>query len=402
MGLSYGGVIRDCFSLGNVSAGSYSGGFAGRSVYSGNTYLNCYCAGSVTVTGEQGHGFIGGSRPDSAFQPDLASEISNCYYNAATLDDSYAAGKSLSQMQSAEFLIQLNNGGAVWLQSADKNGGMPYLAGVQSPEGTPTSEITVELAVAIYDKTSYSFSQMGQTVSITMPSNGNTRVIDLLDAAVSQGKLSYYYETTSSFGRYIHTINGYAVEEPDGWMFSVNDKLSNVSASLATVTDGDRLLWFEGTTENRFQGPSWDSLSGEELQWIEITSVQQLMDLASSTDKAKLAENYRLGQNLDFQGAVFAGIGTQAHPFTGRFDGQGHTISNFTVSGTENTGFFGVIKGAIIQNLHLSGVTVTGGKRVGGLVGWAQAELDSEDMGILSHRLSPARKYGRGSRWQTG
>ena len=51
------------------------------------------------------------------------------------------------------------------------------------------------------------------------------------------------------------------------------------------------------------------------------------------------------------------------------------------MSGTENTGFFGVIKGAIIQNLHLSGVTVTGGKRVGGLVGWAQAELDSEDMG---------------------
>lgn len=76
VGLSYGGVIRDCFSLGNVSAGSYSGGFAGRSVYSGNTYLNCYCAGSVTVTGEQGHGFIGGSRPDSAFQPDLASEVS--------------------------------------------------------------------------------------------------------------------------------------------------------------------------------------------------------------------------------------------------------------------------------------------------------------------------------------
>ena len=33
--------------------------------------------------------------------------------------DSYAAGKSLSQMQSPEFLIQLNNGGAVWLQSGD-------------------------------------------------------------------------------------------------------------------------------------------------------------------------------------------------------------------------------------------------------------------------------------------
>ena len=88
-----------------------------------------------------------------------------------------------------------------------------------------------------------------------MDSNGNTRLVDLMDAAQAQGKLTYSYSTTSTFGRFIHTINGREVNEPDGWMFTVNDVLSNVSASLATVKDGDKILWFEGTTENHFQGP---------------------------------------------------------------------------------------------------------------------------------------------------
>ena len=93
-----------------------------------------------------------------------------------------------------------------------------------------------------------------------------------------------------------------------------------------------------------------------------------------------LAKNYRLTADLDLSGADFPGIGTAAHPFTGLFDGQGHTVTGVTVSGTENVGFFGVIKGATIKNLHLTDVTVTGEKRTGGLVGYAQAELDRENL----------------------
>ena len=62
------------------------------------------------------------------------------------------------------------------------------------------------------------------------------------------------------------------------------------------------------------------------------------------------------------------------------FDGQGHTVSHVTVKGGDNAGFFNVTLGAVIKNLHLSDVNVTGGSRVGGLVGWAQAELDRQDM----------------------
>lgn len=385
VGLSYTGTIRDCFSLGDVRARSYSGGFAGRSVYSGNVYENCYAAGALTVTEGNGYGFIGRSRPDSAFQPDVSKEVRNCYYNADSPTDGIATPKTLTEMGSSAFLTALGGTSGVWLQAADKNGGLPYLDGVFVPESIPTSEITVQIALAVYDKESYSFRQKDKAITVTVESSGNTRVVDVMDAAMAQGLLTYSYETTPSFGRYIHTINGYAVEDPDGWMFTINDTLSNVSASLAVLENGDKLLWYEGTTENRFLPPMWDDLSGaDETEWVDIGSVETLLELAKSEDPKTLAKNYRLTSDLNLGGRAagsFPGIGTAAAPFTGVFDGQGHTISNVTVSGGENAGFFGVVKGATIKNLTLENVAVTGTKRVGGLVGWAQVELDKENMG---------------------
>ena len=383
VGLGYGGTIKNCFALGNVSARGYSGGFVGRSVYQGNVYENCYAAGTVTVTGTEGNGFIGGNQPSSAFQYDQSKGITNCYYNSTT-DSSHdynATGKSLDEMKADTFLTALSGTeSGVWVQDNEHNNGLPYLNGVKAPETAQTTQIKVNIAVAAYNKDTYSFEKSGDVISVTMDSNGNTRLVDLMDAAQAQGKLTYSYSTTSTFGRFIHTINGREVNEPDGWMFTVNDVLSNVSASLATVKDGDNILWFEGTTENHFQGPAWDSLSGEELQWETISTKEQLLALAIATDAETLGKNYKLSADLDLSGETFPGIGTATHPFTGRFDGQNHTISNITVSGTDNVGFFGVIKGAKIQNLNLKNVSITGVEKVGGLVGYAQVELDKSDL----------------------
>lgn len=383
VGLGYGGTIKNCFALGNVSARGYSGGFVGRSVYKGNVYKNCYAAGTVTVTGAEGNGFIGGNQPSSAFQYDQSEGIKNCYYNSATSSSNEygAIGKSLDEMKTAAFLTALSGSAdGVWTQDADHNNGLPYLSGVKVPETAKTTQITVNIAVAAYNKDTYSFEKSGDTIPVTMDSNGNTRLVDLMDAAQAQGKLTYTYSTSTEYGRFIHTINGREVNAPDGWMFTINDKLSNVSASLATVKDGNNVLWFEGTTENHFQGPTWKSLSGEQLQWNTISTKEELLTLANATDGSTLSKNYKLANNLDLTGINFPSIGTAAQPFTGRFDGQNHTISNIAVSGTDNVGFFGVIKGAKIQNLNLKNVSITGVEKVGGLVGYAQAELDKNDL----------------------
>lgn len=170
VGLGYGGSIQNCFALGRVSARSYSGGFAGRSVFDGNLYENCYAAGVVTVTGEAGRGFIGGSKPGFRLPADLSQEIVNCYYNSVSPADAYAAGKSLAEMKTEAFAHAL--GSLSWTWSADENDGLPYLIGVPAPESLPTADITVTVALAVYDKGSYAFSPMGQPVEITMASSG--------------------------------------------------------------------------------------------------------------------------------------------------------------------------------------------------------------------------------------
>ena len=387
VGLGYGGTIRNCFALGNVSARGYSGGFAGRSVYGGNTYENCYAAGVVTVSGEQGNGFIGGNKPDSAFQYDQSKGVTNCYFNSAAASAAAygAVGKSLDEMKTDTFRTDISGSDSgVWAREADKNGGLPYLLGVAVPETVVTAQITVKLAIASYDKNSYTFNRMGDVITVTMDSNGNTRLVDLMDEAQRQGLLTYSYATTSTFGRFIHTINGRAVDAPDGWMFTVNDTLSNVSASLATVQNGDQVLWFEGTTENRFQGPSWEELTGTPaaISWVDIETVDDLLALAKATDAETLGKNYRLKADLNLKDTPFNGIGSADQPFTGMFDGQGHTISHVTVNAPEgeNAGFFNVIKGATIRDLKLVDVEITGKANVGGLAGSAQVQLDSDDL----------------------
>lgn len=384
VGLGYGGSITDCFALGDVSARDYSGGFLGRSVFEGNTYTNCYAAGTVTRTGTGtgSDGFHGGNKPDSGFQYGQYSgdnTVTNCYVITTDTqpEDCGATYITPENAKKDDFKDKL---GGNWSRDDAINGGLPYLTDIDAPTQTATSSITVQIALAKYDKQSYSFTQMGDTISITMDSTGNTRLVDLMDEAVTQNKLTYSYATTTTYGRYIQSINDYTVDPPDGWMFTINDTLSNVSASLATVKDGDKVLWYEGTTQNRYVGPTWDELASSQLDWVDISTADQLRALASSTDAATLAKNYRLTADIDLGSVLFTGIGSAAAPFTGVFDGQKHKVSGLVMSGTENVGFFNVILGATVKNLTLSNVSVNGQKQVGALVGKADAKLDTKDL----------------------
>ena len=67
---------------------------------------------------------------------------------------------------------------------------------------------------------------------------------------------------------------------------------------------------------------------------------------------------YALVCDIDLGGAEWTPIGTKGNPFTGEFDGNGYTVSNFKITtGRQYVGLFGYNKG-VIKNLGVENFTV--------------------------------------------
>ncbi len=95
--------------------------------------------------------------------------------------------------------------------------------------------------------------------------------------------------------------------------------------------------------------------------------------LALMTNSDAWGEKYYLTADIVLpEGSTQSPIGASASaPFTGVFDGNGHSISGVAISGTHNVGLFGVIDGATIENLTVEGSVTGTGNNVGGIVGFA-------------------------------
>lgn len=78
--------------------------------------------------------------------------------------------------------------------------------------------------------------------------------------------------------------------------------------------------------------------------------------------------NFRLTADID---TVTTMAGTQDKPFTGTFDGEGHTLTvNYNVS-EEAIAPFRYISGAVIRNLHTAGTIMSDKQNAGGIAGMA-------------------------------
>lgn len=123
------------------------------------------------------------------------------------------------------------------------------------------------------------------------------------------------------------------------------------------------------------EGEGWDGTTitktttgtGTAADPYEISTPENLAWLANrvKTDNCR-GEFYKLTANIDLNGKSWAPIGevgnTNAY-FRGSFDGNGYTVSNFTVTNTATTqyaaGLFGQIAQATIMNLTVSGATIS-------------------------------------------
>ena len=107
----------------------------------------------------------------------------------------------------------------------------------------------------------------------------------------------------------------------------------------------------------------------------EISTEQQFRDFITYINHggSSVGVTWKLAKDLSFEKTLtIAGIGTAGHPFCATFDGNGKTLSSYTVSGTGAQGLFAYTNGATIQNLSVADVHVSGGSYGGALVGDAK------------------------------
>lgn len=69
--------------------------------------------------------------------------------------------------------------------------------------------------------------------------------------------------------------------------------------------------------------------------------VMDAADLDAVRDN--LGAYYELGADIDLGGEEWTPIGSSGQPFTGTFDGDGHTISGLYVNSDDDAGLFGVV-----------------------------------------------------------
>ncbi|MEI9991651.1 MAG: MBG domain-containing protein [Rhizomicrobium sp.] len=138
----------------------------------------------------------------------------------------------------------------------------------------------------------------------------------------------------------------------------------------STTVNGTK---YTSATQTNFSG---DVAGGATLDSIML--VNSLTDLQNVQNN--LSARYALGRDIDASGTAswnsgqgFTPIGNETTAFTGVFDGQSHAIGGLIIDRTtdiQGVGLFGGLDGgALVENLALTNVQITGGSVTGGLVG---------------------------------
>ncbi|MBD5556563.1 MAG: hypothetical protein HDQ95_14820 [Roseburia sp.] len=122
----------------------------------------------------------------------------------------------------------------------------------------------------------------------------------------------------------------------------------------------------ENAAKMDFFAKSWnyDPFDGLEEVGVKIVKIKTEDGLLDFIDRVNRGEpeavnaKCELAADLDFHGRKIPSIGyDRQHPFCGTFDGKGHKIKGFVLSGKgmAEIGFFGCLKGSVI-NLSVDGI----------------------------------------------
>ena len=146
---------------------------------------------------------------------------------------------------------------------------------------------------------------------------------------------------------------------------------------MEAITKATPSLSVDGFTFDlqRFATDTWDGTAGTVPDAVEgvitITTAEQLAAVAAAVNGGNdySGVTIKLGADLDLNGQNWTPIGNNTNQFKGTFDGDNHTISNLTITGSNSyVGLFGYNKGTVSGCTVSDTVTGTG-EDIGGVVG---------------------------------
>jgi hypothetical protein len=372
-GLNY-GTLSGCYTeVGSVSSDWSGGGLVGGNYY--GTITNCYSTSSVFGSGINYWQGVGGLLGGNSY-----GTITNCY----------TEGGSVSGYSGVGGLVGCNTSGSISnCYSTESVTGSRHFAGglVGTSFLGSISDCYSTGSVVGYDYVGglVGFNERGAIITncyATGNVSGNRSVGGLV--GVGGSAYSSYWDTQSSGLSTSYGGTGKTTTEMQmastfiGWAYN----------PVWTIDEGKDYprLW-------------WENMPGKT-----ITTISPFEDVAGAgteidpyliytTDELNMIRQYpyewdkhfKLMTDIDlsrYAGESFEIIGRYSWPFTGVFDGSGHTISNFTYTSTSRTyiGFFGCVKEGTIKNLGLIYPNIGDGMmyEIGSLVGYLQ-------MGIIKN-----------------
>jgi hypothetical protein len=323
------GTITNCYSTGSVSGDDYIGGLVGYNDY--GTINNCYSTASVS-----GDNYVGGPVGYNNY-----GTINNCYSTGSVSGDDYVGGMVGNNYHGT--ITNCYSTGSI--AGSSKVGGLVGYNMI----GTITNSYSSGSVLG----TDYTGGLVGSDRwGYVSGSYWDIESSGQSTSAGGTGRKTSEMQTASTFV---------------GWwcehVWSIDEGF-----------DYPRLVW-ENMPGEIITAPSvlYGGGIGEPNNPYLIYTAEQLSNvslIACDWDK-----HFKLMTDIDLAGYTKEGfnvIGTSANPFTGVFDGNGHTVSNFVCNyySGKYRGLFGYVNGGELLNLGLIDPNVAGRDIAGSLVGY--------------------------------
>ena len=204
---------------------------------------------------------------------------------------------------------------------------------VNSTEDVGWSKALQTLIIAKTEQYIYNFSSMGCIFDLTFD---ESKYVDKFMNTAFGTSLGNAADVSKYWTMIAHSNSGRLVHS---WMYK--DK------------------YFDTILDNEYRYYEYDKDEAN-IDDFSIDSIDDLVLFKEKVNAGEFSGNIQLNTDIDLGAELWMPIGTKTNPFTGTFDGGGHTISNMRVMGDIYNGLFGVTKDATIKNLRIKDAQVAG------------------------------------------